>query len=215
MLQPARQGTDALVPEPCTSYRPGRALILAFAVALAACSSNISVPLKGEFPEPIIGALPLSMGVLYQDEFRTFRHEEPDSRLKVDLGPPNIKLFDQIFSKMFEQAVPVTTQQPGPEFDAVVEPMIETFEYLEPAISGSEFYAVTIRYRISVYDPNGGVIASWPLVAYGKSRSRAMNSGQSLGEATLLAMRDAAAILSTEFKDQKQVKAWLLARNTQ
>jgi len=214
-MQPAQHGTDALVPAPSTGYRPRLALISAIAMALAACSSNISVPLKGQFPEPIVGALPLSMGILYQDELRTFRHEEPDSRLKVELGPPNVKLFDQIFSKMFEQAVPVTTQQPGPGFDAVVEPMIETFEYLEPAISGSEFYAVTIRYRISVYDPSGGVIASWSLVAYGKSRSRALNSGQSLGEATLRAMRDAAAILSTEFKDQKQVKAWLLARNTQ
>lgn len=196
---------------------PGPALYagLAFALALAACSSNISVPMKGQFPEPVVGTLPLSMGVLYQDEFRTFRHKEPDTRLTIELGPPNVKLFDQIFPKMFERVVPVTSQQPGPGLDAVVEPAIETFEYLEPLISGSKFYAVTIRYRISVYSPDGGVIASWPLVAYGKSRSRAMHSGQSLGEATLSAMRDAAAILSTEFKDQKQVKAWLLSRNSQ
>lgn len=188
---------------------------LVFAALLAACSSNVSVPLKGEFPEPIVGALPLSMGVLYQNEFRNFHHEEPDSKLTVELGPPNVKLFDQIFDKMFERVAPVDTQQPGPGFDAVIEPVIETFEYLEPAISGSKFYAVTIRYRISVYDPQGGVIASWPLVAYGKSRSKMLSSGDSLGEATLLAMRDAAAILSTEFKDQRQVKAWLMARNTQ
>ena len=192
-----------------------RALAVGLALALAACSSNISVPLKGDFPEPVVGALPLAMGIYYEDGFRTFKHQETDTRLSVDLGAPNVKLFDQIFSKMFARAVPVGTQQGQPGLDAVIEPMIETFEYLEPAISGSKFYAVTIRYRISVYGPDGGVIASWPLVAYGKSRSKTLNSGESLGEATLLAMRDAAAILSTEFKDQKQVKAWLLARNSQ
>jgi hypothetical protein len=118
---------------------------------------------------------------------------------------------------MFEQAVPVKNDPTSPAgftgLDAVIEPTIETYQFLSPAALDSKFYEASIEYRISLYTPNGELITDWPVTGHGRSYSRFWGAGQSLGEATTIAMRDAAAAMIINFKHRPSVRKWLLRIN--
>jgi hypothetical protein len=77
--------------------------------------------------------------------------------------------------------------------------------------SGSDAYAVSLRYRVTGYKPDGEVIDSWTYTGYGAAANRSMLGGGSavLKKAVQLAMRDAAAKLATEFREQAVVRGLL------
>lgn len=80
---------------------------------VAACTTT--APVKGEFPAPLVSRLPLTVGVNYSEGLRNYVYtqEAPGERSWVVLlGDANIALFDQVFSSMFAEVVPV---QPDPD----------------------------------------------------------------------------------------------------
>src|SRR5262249_10501897 len=76
---------------------------------------------------------------------------------------------------------------------------------------GGRYYAVTIRYRINLYSPQGEKVDSYTLTGYGNSLAQGMSGGKPLAQATAGAMRDAAAKFLVQFPEQPAGQQ--LARN--
>lgn len=185
-----------------------------FALLVSGCS-NV-VPVTGTTPAPLIGTLPVTMGVVYDDGFRNYVYEQhPDEggKWRIELGDLNIQFFDRVFSTMFSSVVtvpgtPLTENPRGVQ--AVLYPTIEEYGFLTPRDSGLRFYAVSIKYRVQMYTPEGELIAAWPIVAYGKSPAKGLTGRDSLQDATRLAIRDGAAAMVLDFHKQPTIRDWLV-----
>ncbi len=191
-----------------------RVIVLA-AGMLGACSKSIVV--DTEFPEPVISSLPLSVGVYYEEVFRTYSYTEKvpnDVDWFFDIGETNIRLFDRIFTALFDITLAVEGKGGAePEYatlDAVIVPTVEAFEFSLPRQSRSEQYAVWIRYNLDIYSPTGTLITSWPVSAYGQSDARTLGAGAAMEEAVVKAMRDAAARILIGFEKEPKIREALL-----
>lgn len=182
---------------------------------LAACSQAVVV--DAEFPEPVVPALPLRVGVHYSDAFRSYQYTEDlpnDVEWYFDLGGVNTKLFDGIFSALFDiTSVVDNIGGDGDAFsglDAVISPEIEAFEFSLPRQSRSDQYAVWIRYNLHIHDPTGTLITTWPVSAYGQSDARSFGASAAMEEAIIRAMRDAAASIIIGFAQEQKIRQALL-----
>lgn len=156
--------------------------------------------LDPRIPDPLIAPMPLNVGVRYPDSFDSFVHEERvigKEKWRIDLGESNKLLFDKLFGSMFSNVTEVTLEADAASlnFDAVIEPSIDAFEFSVPEQSQTDAFAVWIRYRIKIFDDAGNQVANWPIAAYGKSQSSTFGGDDALRRAAVLAMRDAAALI--------------------
>lgn len=157
----------------------------------------------------------------------------------IDIGASQAPVFAQVFDAMFDSVVEVAAEQresgaepdaeesaaetpaelaptflgivPG-SVDGILAPSIEEVQFAIPEQTGGEFFEVWIRYRIRIYDARGNALAEWPLVGYGKANQRnygSIDRGAGLNEATIWALRDAAALLASKFREQAEVQDWL------
>lgn len=167
--------------------------------AVSACSTQVSVQ-DPHIPDPLISALPLSVGVRYPQSFDHFVHEEQvigKEKWQIDLGASNKMLFNKLFGAMFTDVTIVAESADASTLglDALIEPSIDAFEFSVPEQSQTDSFAVWIRYRIKIFDRNGTQIANWPISAYGKSQTSTFGGDEALRRAAVLAMRDAAALI--------------------
>lgn len=176
------------------SWLAGLALVFA-----AGCSSTLTMEMP-TIPEPRIERIPVDVAVRIPAEFESFVHVEEvlgKDTWTIDLGRSNAAFFTQLFGFMFDSLV-VLGPDDDPrdyQFDALIEPTIEGFEFSTPAQSQSQEFAVWIRYRMAVFDSVGNRASSWTVSAYGKSQKEGMGGTDSLRRAAILAMRDAAALI--------------------
>ena len=151
-------------------------------------------------PEPRIEKIPVDVAVRIPEEFENFVHVEQvlgKDTWTIDLGRSNALFFTQLFSHMFDSLV-VLGPDDDPrdhQFDALIEPSIEGFEFSTPGQSNSKEFAVWIRYRMAVFDSVGNRASSWTVSAYGKSQKEGIGGSDALRRAAILAMRDAAALI--------------------
>ena len=199
-----------------TGRTPGRiAAAAALLLALGGCSQAVSV--DTEFPAPVIEALPLKAGLQYDESLTNYRYAEKlpqDGDWSFELGTANRRLFDTLFGSLFRETAPVSTvasaRQEVPDLDLIIQPAIEAMEFSLPRQSQTDQYAVWISYNLSIYEPAGELITSWPVKAYGQSDSRTFGAAGSMEQATIKAMRDAAAIIALGFAGQPKVRKALL-----
>jgi len=174
------------------------------------------VPVHGTTPVPLVEALPISVGIYYDEAFLNASHRAERHRERpwiVQFGKANAELFDDVFGIMFERSgrieeMPAEGRRAA-GLDAILEPRIEEYALLTPDDSGLNYFAASIKYRIYLHAPDGTLIESWPVTAYGKSPVRMFREKQALRKASMLAIRDAAASLALEFAGQQRVQAWL------
>lgn len=169
------------------------------AILMAGCGSTVIMEMP-TIPEPRMQKIPVDVAVRIPAEFQNFVHVEEvlgKDTWTIDLGRSNAVFFTDLFSHMFE-AVVILGPDDDPrdyQFDALIEPQIDGFEFSTPSQSQSEAFAVWIRYRMSVFDSVGNRASSWTVNAYGKSQKEGLGGGDSLKRAAVLAMRDAAALI--------------------
>ncbi|MBT8145125.1 MAG: hypothetical protein KJO55_10510 [Gammaproteobacteria bacterium] len=185
-------------------------------ILLCACSTTVP-PTDTEFPTPLVEDLPAAVGIYYDDELRNFTYNETVSdgtSWTIELGQSNLRLFDRLLGAMFDRTVQLRSiddVRNDPTLDGVIRPVLEEYAFLTPNELGSRFYAVSIRYRIYLYDNQGNEIADWPINAYGQSRAAVLNAGRMrvgpLQDATNLAMRDAAAGAIILLREQPEIMA--------
>jgi hypothetical protein len=166
---------------------------------LVGCSSTVTMEMP-TIPEPRIEKIPVQVAVRIPVEFQDFVHVEEvlgKETWTIHLGSSNAAFFTQLFGFMFDSVI-VLGPDDDPrdyQFDALIEPSIEGFEFSVPSQSQTNDFAVWIRYRIAVFDSVGNSASSWTVSAYGKSQKEGLGGSDSLRRAAILAMRDAAALI--------------------
>jgi hypothetical protein len=193
-------------------------LLAAFTCLLLACSKSIVI--ETDFPEPLVPSLPLTVGLHYGDTITNYSYQEDlpyDEDWSFELHETNAKLFDKIFAALFDQTIHVEeiggNAAPYSELDAIIEPSVEAFEFSLPRQSQSDQYAVWIRYNLKIYTPDGNLITSWPISAYGQSDSRMFGASKAMEKATINALRDAAVSIVTGFEKQPKIREALLTEH--
>jgi hypothetical protein len=197
---------------------PGLTLRRRCAAALAACAllglaacAPTRFEAASDVPPPLVVRLPVVMGVHLPQSFREQVHEEKegdDVRLAVDLGKAQSAGFMRIMNALFERVVPVASPEAGAATDrairGVLVPALEDVAIVTPYDAGLPTYAVSLRYRISLYDPQGRLQESWTFTGYGAQPASAFpgRGDEALQAATRLAMRDAAARMAVEFREE-------------
>ncbi len=191
------------------------ASIVALAAALGGCGgANISV--STTVPTPLVEPLPIAVGLRFDDTMRQYVHEEDldtFGKFRIELGSTQVPVFERVFAALFERIEVVdSVETPAASVDAIIAPSVEELQFSIPGQTRSGFFEVWIKYKIDVYHPSGELLGSWPLPAYGKSNSQNlgfMDGGQSQGlnDATIWALRDAAAHVAFYFPIAPEIKA--------
>lgn len=174
------------------------------ALLLTGCAKVIVRP-EGELPRPLIVQTPAKVGVVVTPETGNYTHKE--SRASVDyeaqLGPTHKQIVTEIFRAEFAEAklfdsVDAARLEPG--LHAIFEPRIEQFSFANAKETGGIYCAVTIRYQIRIYAPNGELVDNLTLTGYGSGPAPKIGNGEEeLAIAGYAAMRDAAAKFLTQF----------------
>ena len=169
----------------------------------AACTKTVTV--TGTLPTPLVERIPANVGVYYSDEFKSFEHKEamPESgTYQIDFGSQNLKFFRNLVNALFtdvtEVSSPDLSAEQKREFDAVLLPKIVKYGFLVPAISTLTFYEASIEYQIVLVDNEGNDLGAWKIVGYGKAEAELFGASDAIGEATMLAIRDGGARITTE-----------------
>jgi hypothetical protein len=186
--------------------------VIAFAAALAGCG-GVKVTADNPVPAPLVEELPLKAGVYYSAEFRNYAaHEERwSTKWQVELGAAHVAAIDRLTKAMFAGVTPIAdlSKLPATPLDLILEPRFEEYSFLTPRDSGSEVFAVTIKYRINIYDGQARLIDSLVLTGFGNELAGSLSSSAPLAVATRKAMRDAGAKFAAEFPDQPVVQKLL------
>jgi hypothetical protein len=200
--------------------RPVRALatgmLLATAVLAAGCGTQ-RFEAKPSIPTPLVARIPAVVGLYVAPGFRDYVHKEKRDGLEYEIavGPGQSEGFARLLDAMFTRVVPVPGVQSGAVTDAeirgVLEPVLEEFSFITPRDAGEQLYAVSLKYRINGYSPQGELVDSWTFTGYGASPASSIpgQGTDALIEATRLAMRDAGAKIASEIQEQAIVRGLL------
>jgi len=186
-------------------------VLLLLSLVAAGCSSTVMME-DPTIPAPHVEKIPIDVALRIPDEFNSFVHEENilgKEAWSIDLGRSNAMFFTQIFGYLFNNVIVIGPDDDARDFqfDALIEPSIDGFEFSVPNQSKTETFAVWIRYRLRIYDREGTNASNWTMSAYGKSQKEGMNGGAALQRAALLAMRDAAALMIMQMDKATQISA--------
>ena len=185
-----------------------RSVILLLLVA--GCDQALIVPTT--FPEPVVEPLPLDVALHFTDEFANFRYREDvpgDAEWDIELGKANVALFESVSRRLFRSATRVPARPEGEDarrYNAIIEPSIAAFEFSLPSQSATDQYSVWIRYTVKVFRPDGTELTAWNISAYGESDSTMLRPARSMEQATILALRDAAATLTVNFANEARAR---------
>ncbi len=178
---------------------------------MAGCASTVTMEMP-TIPEPRVEKIPVDVAVRIPAEFHSYTHVEDvlgRDTWTIDLGASNARFFTELFNHMFESVV-ILGPDDDPrdfQFDALIEPTIEGFEFSVPTQTQTDAFAVWIRYRMSIFDSIGNRASSWTVNAYGKSQKEGIGGSDSLRRAAILAMRDAAALIIMQMDKVTQIRA--------
>ncbi len=179
-------------------------IVAGLVLVLGGCA-QVAIRPEGDLPKPLILPTPAKVGVVVTPETASYVHKE--SRASVDyeaqLGEAHKLLVQQIFEAEFTDArlfdsVDAARLEPG--LLAIFEPRIEQFSFASARETGGVYCAVTIRYQIAIYAPNGEAVDTLTLTGYGSGPAPKIGNGEEeLAIAAFAAMRDAAAKFLTQF----------------
>jgi hypothetical protein len=187
---------------------------LALSVVLAGCGP-VRLVATANIPEPLVAKIPVTVALFMPEEFKSYVHEEErwGTDWHIDLGQAQTDAVQRLFNAMFERVVVVDSlnaaTQLGEQVVAILEPAVEEYAFVTPRDAGSPFYAVSVKYRVNVYSPDGKLADSWGFTGYGNSPAGGLSNTEPLQNATASAMRDAGAKLAVEFRDQAIVRGLL------
>lgn len=191
---------------------------MALLCVLAGCGAK-EVIVQGQFPEPLMTKLPLTLGIWYGEDFRN--HEffdeaksRKDSEWLVKTGAAQVQMWDTLLNGMFVTVVPMRAD-PGPDVlnqivDAVLIPHVDELQYAIPAHTNVKVYEIWMRYRYELVTTTGKPIADWTMTSYGKTPTAFLQSDEAaVNLAAVVALRDAGANFATNFTRVPAVREWL------
>lgn len=198
-------------------FRAGFACGLgALALTVLAGCGPVRLVANTNIPTPLVVKIPIAVALFIPKEFSTYVHNEErwSTDWRIELGKAQSEGITRLMSAMFERVVPVDSVSAGQAHAdggvrAILEPSVEEFAFVTPRDAGSPFFAVSIKYRVNIYLPNGKLADSWGFTGYGTAPAQGLSSAPPLQTATALAMRDAGAKLAVEFREQATVRGLL------
>lgn len=191
-----------------------KVVLLTLLATLVGCTNSLKV--TGQFPTPLITPIPQTLGVLYDDEFKQYVYTETSedrSKWVIDSGQAQVQLFNRILPQLFTQVEEITAL-PTPESpvtaNMVLYPKLTDFQYSVPRETQFKIYEVWLKYNLSVYSPQGVMIADWIVTAYGKTPTAFMQSDEdAMNAAVIVALRDLGANISLGTRRVPEIKAWV------
>jgi hypothetical protein len=191
-------------------------VVLAVLTAVLAACSDVSIKPEAHLPKPLITPMPAAVGLIIPVETRKYLDQETRFGIdwKVDLGPGEVKLMRDTFTDLFQHVAEfkdLESAKAAKDLQALFETRVDQYSFVTSRETGGRYFAVTIKYRINLYTPQGGKVDSYTLTGYGNSLAMGMSGGKPLTQATVAAMRDAAAKFLVQFPDQPPAQQ--LARN--
>lgn len=180
---------------------------------LAGCG-GVQIAPTPDLPKALVEKIPAKVGLMLSAEQRNYVHTETRSGVSwsVTLGQGQQRLAREVLSAIFGEVVELADLEAGrnvPGLQAVFEPITEQYSFATAQETGGGYVAVTIRYRINVFAPNGERYDSLTLTGYGTAMTDMLGSSGPMQEATKAAMRDAASRFLTQFSTT-QIAAVLL-----
>jgi hypothetical protein len=193
------------------AWRVTRAMAVAASFAaltlgLVSCG-GVQIRPDSHLPKPLVQAMPTHVGLVIPGDMRNFKHNETRWGVEwtIALGDGHTHLMQEVFKDTFgqvEEFKDVDEARAAPDLKAIFEPRIEQYSFVTARETGGRYYAVTIRYRINLYTPAGVKADSLTLTGYGNALAKGMSSGKPLAQASVAAMRDAAAKFLVQFPEQ-------------
>ncbi len=194
----------------------------ALVILLGACGAN-EVVVQGQFPQPVLEKLPVTLGVYYNPEFRN--HEffdrsttRGESDWIVRTGAAQTQMYDTLLGGMFDKVVYLNELPRGDRVDSIAEqqvdailvPHVDELQYSIPRHTKINVFEIWMRYRYELYSPDGDVMADWTMTSYGKTPTAFLRSAEAaVNLATVVALRDAGANFAVNFAGVNEVKLWL------
>jgi len=202
--------------------RQAMALVGALLLTTLTGCGPVKLTASTNIPDPLVVKIPVAVALFVPKEFSEYVYKEErwSTDWNVALGKAQSEGITRLMNAMFEQVVTVESVNAGaqlaPTIRAILEPSVEEFAFVTPRDAGSPFFAVSIKYRVNVYSPDGRLAESWGFTGYGTSPAAGLSSSDPLARATSLALRDAGAKLAVEFREQAIVRGLLpeAARDT-
>jgi hypothetical protein len=191
-----------------TGWLAGMAALLAGCL-LGACKPT-QFEASSDIPPPLIDRIPVVVGVHIPQEFRekVYAEKRAGGSYSISLGKAQTDGFVRMMQAMFTRVVmlesPAAAATTDTEIRGVLQPVLEDYAFVTPTESGTQSYAASLKYTINLYTPTGELRDSWSFTGYG-TQPGSMFPGKgddALKAATALAMRDAAAKLVAEFREQ-------------
>jgi len=185
-------------------------------VALLAGCGGVQIKPEPALPKALLTPMKTRIGLVIPAEMRNLSHKETRWGVGWDvaLGAGHVRLARDLFKAEFDQVEEfndVESARKTSGLKAIFEPRIEQYSFATARETGGRHYAVTIRYRINLYSPEGALADSYTLTGYGSALAKGMSSSGPLERASRAAMRDAAAKFLVQFPDQPAGKQ--LAKN--
>lgn len=203
---------------PIARSRRARKCRLLFATTFAAVLVGIGgcgpvqLVANSRIPTPLVVKLPVTVALFMPQQFAQYVHKEErwGTDWNIDIGKAQSDAMSQLMNAMFDKVIVVDSVAAGGAMGAgvtaILEPSVEEYAFVTPRDAGSPFFAVSIKYRVNVYTPDGKLADSWGFTGYGTSPAGGLSNTEPLQNATALAMRDAGAKLVVEFRDQPVVR---------
>ena len=210
--------------------RAQRLLTLIILLVLAACTSR-EVIVEGTFPTPLVDPVPVSVGVLFTQEFK--EHELVDDATgrgevswRVSTGTAQVEFWSTLFPAFFQNVVFIESYADlqAYDVDAVLIPQVADVQYAIPLYTNVKVYEIWMRYNLALVEPeqiideenatisleNMQPFAEWPLTSYGKTPTAFMQSDiDAVNLAAVMALRDAGANFITSFPRVPGVVDWI------
>jgi hypothetical protein len=188
---------------------------------LAGCGPA-QVKVEGQFPEPLMEPLPLTVGVWYDEDFANHEFFDQaksrnESSWVVNTGEAQVQMWDTLLAGMFTNVVHMKGR-PGPGqmnqvVDGVLIPHVDELQYSIPAHTNVKVYEIWMRYRFELVTPGGETIAEWTMSSYGKTPTAFLQSDEAaVNLAAVMALRDAGANFATNFTRVPALELWLQER---
>jgi hypothetical protein len=184
-----------------------RGLAFSAALLLGGCGGVQIAPVP-VIPKALVVAAPVKVGVVIGGDMRNFAHSETRGGVSwnIALGPGHAAHMRALYAAGFREVVEfpdLESARAAPGLSAIFEPRIDQYSFATTRDTGGEYVAVTIRYRINVFAPDGAPVESFTLTGYGSGPGGGLRSGEPLAMATRNAMRDATAKFLTQFPAQQ------------
>ncbi len=182
--------------------------LASWAVLLLAGCGGVKIAPVPAIPRALVVAAPVKVGIVIGGEMRNYAHSETRGGVSwnIALGPGHAEHMRALYRAGFREVVEfpdLESARAASGLSAIFEPLIDQYSFATTRDTGGEYVAVTIRYRINLFAPDGAPVDSFTLTGYGSGPGGGLSSGEPLAIATRNAMRDATAKFLTQFPAQQ------------